>query len=141
MSDDLIERAETALADGNGNAYLYAGLLREAINEVKRQDDGIAGLMKETAKWRAIAIDERAKVLYFAHAGDDMYDVATLEEADRLKERHMQEAANELDLQISQEASHLDRLEKEFVDLAVLTRFWTEEEAREALAKIRAGDT
>jgi len=121
MSDDLIERAENALADGNGNSYLYAGLLREAINEVKRQDEGIAGLMKEITKWRAIAIEATARHLYpfKLPSWDRLPEEDVIEHGSHLVQRGKvywrSVAAKELDLHINQEKSYLKRLEEAYL--------------------------
>ena len=196
MSDDLIEKAETALADGNGNAYLYAGLLRKAITEVKRlqaqaanwkeaaevhhecrmaaaeqlstkeaeitswiadRDQWIAryeDASDELAKWRQIAIDERCKAIMLL---EKLKDVANNPDwqtrgLSLTHDEYMRQAAKELDLQISQEAGYLDRLEKEFLDLYPYAEIgWSQhgypiefseeerQEARDALDKIRAG--
>jgi len=88
-------------------------------------------LERELAKWQAIAINERARVLYFAHAGDDMYDMGVLEESDHFKKRHLPQAAKELDLQISQEANQIRDLEKKNDNA-----YWMFREERETIKQL-----
>ena len=45
-------------------------------------------------------VEERARVLYFAHAGDDMYDMDVLRESDELKNRHVPEARQQLKVEM-----------------------------------------
>jgi hypothetical protein len=114
----------------------------------------------ELARWQKIAVDERARVLYFAHAGDDMYDTGCLEESDHFKTRHLPEAARELRLESAEDEPDADNLtiaymmgsKKADERLKVLLKYvfrlerayiadsmQSEELARAALGRIREG--
>lgn len=105
-----------------------------AQKNIKRRDDDIAGLMKELARWRQIAIEERAKNI--ALAWDGQWSV------EEPSENAVLEATNELSIQIEEESSYLDRLETDYLSwVRAYYRDLGEEvamqRAQDALEKIR----
>ena len=72
----------------------------------------------ELARWRQIAIEERAKILSDPAAWDDRYETirhpkTNIHSKDYFRER----AAKELNLQLTQEAGYVERLEKDYAKL------------------------
>lgn len=64
-------------------------ILEAALNDIKR-------LLTQNIMLRAALISERARVLYFAHCGDLMYDDDLLRESYEMKDKHISEACDQL---------------------------------------------
>jgi hypothetical protein len=132
---------------------------KELEDESRKSFECFIEMKGELARWKAIAIEERAivKTIYLGSRGET--HPGTLERAARHTgydadiEDTRGNAAKELNLQIGQEAGYLKRLEGAYVDLMawvlyerdgkpipVCIRYDGEEEqAQAALAKIREG--
>jgi hypothetical protein len=100
----------------------------------------------ELARCQQIAIEERAKILSDPAAWDDRYETirhpkTNIHSKDYFRER----AAKELNLQLTQEAGYVERLEKEFLkvfellEMGGMHREKCSQTAQAALAKIREG--
>ncbi len=105
---------------------------RKALGEMCEQKD------IKLAKWQEIARDERAQRIQDAQSGDfvntqgdHIFQIADLDEC-------REQAAKELGIQISQEASYLKRLEAEYIEM-VFSATGSDEEAQAALDKIKGG--
>jgi len=159
MSKDLIKTAEALIGrfhalEEHGkthpNAVIFEmidireellGMVPALVTEIKRLQERATLHEAEIASW--IADRDQWIKRYEASQARNTHDERAHEALDVMRRREIatwQAKAKELSTRASQETGYLVRLEKEFVDLAVLTRFWTEQEAQAALAKIRAGD-
>ncbi|MCK9568922.1 hypothetical protein M0R72_08275 [Candidatus Pacearchaeota archaeon] len=94
----------------------------------------------ELARWQQIAIDERAAKIQEANSGDfvDAQGNYIFQVMDIEKCREL--AARELNLQVTQKAGYVERLEKEYLEIYKwINPDISEERARAALTKIREG--
>jgi hypothetical protein len=89
----------------------------------------------ELARWQQLAIDLKA-VSYFVNSKsrEQVFDLQPKEIRDKYRDR----AAKELDLQVTQEAGYVERLERLALSMC-LEAGWGQEEFEAALAKIREG--
>lgn len=96
--------------------------------------DDVKLLKEQLAKWQQIAIDERARAYWLYEQIDsnifwDMWDKQE-------KSSYEKEAAEELGLQVKQEAGYVERLERLALSLC-MEAGWDQEDFEAALEKIR----
>jgi hypothetical protein len=157
MQENEIERLKAQLENCHAAKNLHAMRSEKLQADMAAKDKAIESLEYrnhrwqddfnaqniELAKWRAIAIEERA-INFTAEAGianrDDWNEDIVLN-----KDHYREIAAKELDLQIGQEASYVKRLEEDY--LAWVQEYYRDlgeeiaiQKAQAALVKIRAGE-
>lgn len=150
---NLIEMVPALVAEIKrlrGVADYLENAIGKPTDEWKSQEERLAAKDAEIFKWQEIARDERAQRIQDAQSGDfvnaqgeHIFQIADLAECRK-------QAAKELDIQISQEDSYLDRLEKKFLQTKNeleyyrnrewLTRDQMSQIAQAALEKIRHVD-
>ncbi len=121
--------------------------IQELKEFIKVQSEQFVAGNKQTAellaKWREIAIEERANRLAATHVLTGMVPIRSIPATVATVEDHVagfrERAAKELGLQMEQEASYLGRLETAFLEMYPLFKGTTDEQAQAALAKIREG--
>jgi hypothetical protein len=150
---DILQEAEALIEKHTTSGYIHRDatlLLPGLVEEIKhlrvlecaakanmtRRDEDIGDLMKELAKWQQIAIDERARAYWLYEQIDsnifwDMWDKQE-------KSSYEKEAAEELGLQVKQEAGYVERLERLALSLC-MEAGWDQEDFEAALEKIRRG--
>lgn len=73
--------------------------MKTAIAEIESAKAVIKDQAKRISELESALIEERAKLLYFAHVGDGEYCPDVIDEADRLKDRHLENAREDLHLE------------------------------------------
>ena len=153
---DILQEAETLIEKHDTSGYIHRDatlLLPGLVEEIKRLDKRETKTLQrfnnllercrhaeeELAKWQQIAIQQRALINFIETEERYAYSEHVI-----LSDDEMSIAAEELGLQVAQEAGYLSRLEEAFIG-EVTDALWMagadhpNEKAQAALEKIRRG--
>ena len=156
MTNDFISQAEALIEKHATSGYIHRDatlLLPGLVEEIKRLDKRETKTLQrfnnllercihaeeELAKWQQIAIQQRALINFIETEERYAYSEHVI-----LSDDEMSIAAEDLGLQVAQEAGYLSRLEEAFIG-EVTDALWMagadhpNEKAQAALEKIRRG--